>query len=146
MRKAKNSFVMLPPSFFGSRITIIRSNSPIIPQKGECLAQPCIQVGTGWCGREAQLAKVMCPEQSWDRSPLPGPQQVPVMAPSQQTGFIPPSSAQTCQCGMSVGALEGSQWRFVLHHTQRYGIHSSHKTVSYALLFLILKMLKENAI
>lgn len=80
---------MLLPSFFGFCITIIRSNSPVIPQKGKCLAQPCIQVGKGWCGRETQFAKVMCPEQSWDRSPLPGPLQVPSNGSFPTNWFYP---------------------------------------------------------
>lgn len=95
---------MLCLSLFSSCITIIRFNSPIILQKGKCLAQPCSagEKGEG-CGRETQLAKVVCPEQSWDRSPLPGPLQVPlqgVMAPSQQTVFNIKNANGNCHLSM----------------------------------------------
>lgn len=74
------------------------------------MLSPVSRWGEGWCARETQLAKVMRPEQSWDRSPLLGPQQVPVqaaVAPYHQTGFIRPCSAQSRRCGTSAGAPEG---------------------------------------
>lgn len=142
---------MLHPSFFGSCIAIIRSNSSIILQKESALLSPVFRWEEEWCGRETQLAKVMYPEQSWDRSHLPGPLQVPVqavLAPSQQTGFIPPCLADlpvwdVCK---NTGWARGSRWRFILGHIEMYRIHSSHKTVSCALLFLILETLMETAI
>lgn len=42
--------------------------------------------------------------------------------------------------------LPGFQQRFILHNMEMYSIHSSHKTMSYILLTLLLKILMKTAI